>query len=221
MKKTLPAFLALQILAATACAVEVASTASALSSTASVLAAGGRDPRWATAVKRPGLPNLHKVTDTLYRGAQPSAEGFAELRKTGVRTIVNLRAFHSDRDEMKGLDFAYENIDVKAWRAEDEDIIRFLKIVTDKSKAPVFVHCQHGADRTGMMIAVYRMAVEGWSKDDAIKEMTGGGYGWHPIWRNLVRHIRELDVGPLRRAAGISSVQAITTKNTKEGTKGQ
>lgn len=215
MMKTLLGILITCACAAALGAEEIASTASALSSTQSAVVAGKRDPRWAVPIEKPGLPNLHKVTDDLYRGAQPTEEGFRELKKMGIKTFVNLRAFHSDKDEIKGLDFAYENIDIKTWHAEDEDIVRFLKIVTDKTKAPVFVHCLHGADRTGMMIAVYRIAIQGWSKEDAIKEMTEGGYGWHPIWRNLLGHIRELDVDALKRASGISPANQIATKDTK------
>jgi protein tyrosine/serine phosphatase len=152
----------------------------------------------------PGLSNLHKVSDDLYRGAQPTAEGFKSLKEMGIKTVVNLRSFHSDTDEMEGLAFDYVDIPVKAWHAEDEDVVRFLKIVTDKTKAPVFVHCEYGADRTGMMVAIYRIAVQGWSKEDAMKEMTEGGFGWHPLWQNLLHHIRDLDVEALKKAAGLA-----------------
>ena len=67
----------------------------------------------------------------------------------------------------------------------------------------MFVHCQHGADRTGTATAVYRIVVEGWTKDEAIREMTQGGYGFHPLWANLIRYVRELDVDRLRREAGL------------------
>ncbi|MHC4789024.1 MAG: protein-tyrosine phosphatase family protein, partial [Planctomycetota bacterium] len=74
-----------------------------------------RDPRWAAPIEEPGLPNLHKVSDTLYRGAQPSAEGFRRLHEMGIETVVNLRSFHSDRDEMGHLALGYEHITMKAW----------------------------------------------------------------------------------------------------------
>ena len=183
----------------------VPTTAQPPQSTDSVLAAPVRDPRWAVPIEKPGLPNLHKVTDNLYRGAQPTAQGFKSLKEMGIKMVVNLRSFHSDRDEMGGLEFGYEHIWVKAWHAEDKDLVRFLKIVTDKAKTPVFVHCEHGADRTGMMIAAYRIVVQGWSKEDALKEMTEGGFGWHPVWQNLIGHIRDLHVEALKKAAGLSS----------------
>jgi protein tyrosine/serine phosphatase len=159
--------------------------------------------QWAVGIEKPGLPNFHRVTKTLYRGAQPTEKGMGELKTLGVKTIVNLRAFHSDHDRVEGTGLAYEHIDFKTWRAEDEDVVRFLKIVTDTNRAPVFVHCQHGADRTGTMCAIYRVAVCGWTKDEAIKEMTQGGFGFHKTWQNLIQYVRDLDIEKLNQEAGI------------------
>lgn len=160
-----------------------------------------RPPAWAVRVEKTGLPNFHKVSDTLYRGAQPDIEGFRQLKALGIKTVVNLRSFHSDRDEMNGLRFGYEHIWFKAWHAEDKEIVRFLKIVTNTNNTPVFVHCQHGADRTGTMCAIYRIAVQGWTKDAAIQEMTDGGYGYHVVWKNLIEYLRQLDVAALKKQA--------------------
>jgi len=126
-----------------------------------------------------------------------------ELKKLGIKTVVNLRSFSSDRPEMGDTGFNYEHIYVKAWHAEDKEVVRFLKIVTGEGKQPVLVHCQHGADRTGTMCAIYRIAVQGWSKEEALKEMREGGFGYHEIWKNLVRYIKGLDVEEIRRRAGL------------------
>src|SRR3977135_4498326 len=68
------------------------------------LAAGtnqmGRPPEWAVKLSKPGLPNLHQVTTNLYRGAQPTAKGMAELKAMGIKTVIDLRAYHSDKDEL-------------------------------------------------------------------------------------------------------------------------
>ncbi len=172
-------------------------------SSARAAAPATRPATWARRLERPGLPNLHQVDATYYRGAQPTAEGMAELVSMGVRTVVNLRALHSDRDEIGKLPLGYEHISAKAWHAEDEDVVRFLKIVTSPEKQPVFVHCQHGADRTGTMTAAYRIVIQGWSKEDAIAEMTQGDFGFHTIWQNLIRYVRELDVEKIRAGAGL------------------
>jgi protein tyrosine/serine phosphatase len=179
-------------------------TATRTTSPSSSSAPVARPAKWAVRLEKPGLPNLHRVSTAYYRGAQPSTEGMRELERLGIKTVVNLRAVNSDRDEIGDAGLVYEHISFKAWHAEDEDVVRFLRIVTDPSRGPVFVHCQHGADRTGMMTAIYRIAVEGWSKEDAIAEMTDGGYGFHSIWKDLVEYVRNVDVERLKREAAVS-----------------
>tara|TARA_B100001094_G_C17501585_1_gene471289 strand:+ start:208 stop:474 length:267 start_codon:yes stop_codon:yes gene_type:complete len=80
---------------------------------------------------------------------------------------------------------------------------RFLKIVSAPQKQPVLVHCQHGADRTGTMCAIYQVALQGWTKEEAIREMKDGGYDHHKIFKNLGRYIRKLDVAPIKKRAGL------------------
>jgi protein tyrosine phosphatase (PTP) superfamily phosphohydrolase (DUF442 family) len=160
--------------------------------------------KWAERIELPGLPNFHKVSDDLYRGAQPSAEGMRQLEKIGIKTVVNLRSSHSDRDELQGTSLAYEHIEMTAWgKPENEDVLRFLQIVSDGNSLPVFVHCQHGADRTGTVCAIYRIAVQGWSKDETVEEMTKGGFGFHTIWQNLPDYIRKLNVEEIKYKAGL------------------
>ena len=158
---------------------------------------------WAKHLQKPGLKNFAKVSDNLYRGAQPTREGFRELKELGIKTDVNLRDMHSDGEKLDSAGIAYEHIKFKTWHPEDEEVIRFLKIVTDEKNGPFFVHCKHGSDRTGMMCAIYRIAVQGWTKDDAIAEMTQGGFGFHPLWQNLIDYIRKLDVEKIQKQAGI------------------
>jgi protein tyrosine phosphatase (PTP) superfamily phosphohydrolase (DUF442 family) len=163
-----------------------------------------RPSQWAQPVKLEGVPNLHRITDGLYRSAQPSALGMKKLKALGMETVVNLRSFHSDRDEIGDLGLAYEHIYMKAWHPEEKEAVRFLQIVTNPRRTPVLFHCQHGADRTGTMCALYRVAIQGWSKEAAIREMTQGGYGFHGIWQNLIDWIYELDIDRIKKRAGIS-----------------
>ena len=160
---------------------------------------GSRPTGWATPIHGlPGLPNFYKVDDGLYRGAQPEEEGFAQLKKLGIKTVVNLRSLHSDRSECEKHGLDYVKITAQAWEAEEEEVVDFLKIATDPDRKPVFVHCQHGADRTGLMVASYRIVEMGWTKEEAIREMKDGGFGYHTIWKGLLTYIRELDVSALK-----------------------
>jgi protein tyrosine phosphatase (PTP) superfamily phosphohydrolase (DUF442 family) len=166
--------------------------------------ATNRPASWAQPVKLDGVPNLHKVHDKLYRSAQPTEQGLKNLKQMGIETVVDLRSFHSDRDEIKNTGLKYEHVYMKAWHAEREDIVRFLQIVTDPKRTPVLVHCQHGADRTGTMCAVYRIVVQGWTKEEALRETTEGGFGFHKVFDNLPEWIRSLDVEKIRKDLGIT-----------------
>jgi protein tyrosine phosphatase (PTP) superfamily phosphohydrolase (DUF442 family) len=169
-------------------------------------APASRPITWALPVNLEGVPNLFRVSDALYRGDQPSPLGMRNLKKLGIKTIINLRSFHSDRDELGETGLAYEHIYMKPWHPEEKEVVRFLKIVTDPQRTPVLVHCQHGADRTGTVVAVYRIAVQGWSKGEAIREMTQGSYGFHVTWGNLPRWIQKLDIERIKNQAGIKSL---------------
>jgi protein tyrosine phosphatase (PTP) superfamily phosphohydrolase (DUF442 family) len=161
------------------------------------------DSNWAVEINLPGVPNFHKVCDNLYRGVQPTKEGFKELEKMGIKTVVNLRAFHSDANELKGTNLKYEHIEMTTLHAAEKDVVKFLKIATDPNQTPVFVHCQRGADRTGTMCAAYRVVVQDWPKEKAIEEMTKGDFKFYSMWQNLVDFIRKLDVEKIRKQAGI------------------
>ena len=157
-----------------------------------------RDSTWASKVELSGVENLYRVSPDLYRSEQPSRLGIENFEETGIKTIVSLRVFHSDRSRLKKTALNYERIAFQTWAPAEDEFLRFLKISTDPSKTPVLVHCLHGSDRTGAMCAAYRIVVQDWSKEAAIDEMKRGGYGHHKIWSNLERWIRELNVDALR-----------------------
>lgn len=176
--------------------------------TTAPVAPGPRPANWAAPVAAsPGLPNLHRVNAALYRSAQPSREGFVlldthESLANGdppIRTVVSLRV-HKDDSSLVAASSALrlEEIAFRTWHPEDEDVVKFLRIATTPALQPVLVHCRHGSDRTGTMVAVYRIVVEGWTKAEARDEMIHGGYGFHPLWQNLLRYIETLDVDAIR-----------------------
>jgi tyrosine-protein phosphatase SIW14 len=155
-----------------------------------------------------GLSNTFQVSETLYRGAQPTPDGFRTLQRLGIRTVVNLRLNHSDVDEIRASGvgpeaFAYEQIRMAAWDADEAEVLAFLRIATTPASAPVFVHCEHGSDRTGTMVAAYRVVVQGWSKEAAIREMRDGPFGFHWIWQGLPRFIERMDVARYREELGL------------------
>jgi len=159
---------------------------------------------WAMPLEMVGVENFHKVSDDLYRGAQPTAEGMKALEKFGIRTVFNLRSLHSDRDELVGTGLMYEHITMTTWNPKHRDFVHFLKTATDPDKTPIFVHCQRGSDRTGTMCAAYRIVVQGWTPQQALDEMTRGGFGFYSGWRDLVACINTLDAERLRKDVGLA-----------------
>lgn len=164
-----------------------------------------RPADWAQPVQAAGLSNFFKVSDDLYRGAQTGPEGFATLKKMGIKTVVNLRFMHSDRDMLPENGLKYIHINFDPFHPEKEDVREFLKIVRDPTNRPIFVHCQHGSDRTGTMVAVYRTVIQGWTMEKALQEMTQGDFGYHEQWVNLIQFLRQLDVDELRKVSGTAS----------------
>ena len=146
------------------------------------------------------IPNFHEVDGAfLSRGGQPSTAGLKELAQKGVKTIINLRAADFNRkviEEYYSDQLRTIHIPFYPYNPDDQIMIDFLKIMKDRKHMPAFVHCFHGADRTGAVIAIYRIILQNWDKDRAIAEMKVKGlHWWH---RNLVDYIQNLDIERIR-----------------------
>jgi protein tyrosine/serine phosphatase len=116
----------------------------------------------------------------------------------GVREVLNLRDLHSDKDDAKGTALILHRIETDAGDLTEDEILEALKIIKGAT-GPILVHCRYGADRTGAVIAAYRVVMQGWSTEDAIDEMINGGYGFHERYDNLIERIRNLDVDRIKR----------------------
>ena len=125
-----------------------------------------------------GVGNFGEATPTLFRGAQPSHEGFAELAKMGIDIVVDARGDRTDSEgkEVGKLGMQYVAIPWHCPFPNDDVFVRFLKLLQENPNKKVFVHCRLGEDRTGMMVAAYRMAAQGWSADEAMREMHQFGF---------------------------------------------
>jgi len=160
-----------------------------------------RNPKWAQPIQAEGLDNLFKVSDDVYRSAQPTEGGMTSAKNLGIKTVISLRDTELDKDlnasENAGLNTIH--IPITTWHVTDDEILKALVILRDGPK-PVLVHCRHGADRTGLIIALYRIVYQGWAKEEAKDEMLHGGYGYHSIWTNIPREIDHADIDTLRQA---------------------
>ncbi|WP_248324324.1 MULTISPECIES: dual specificity protein phosphatase family protein [unclassified Caballeronia] len=162
-----------------------------------------RPLNWAEPMLFTRIENLHRITPSLYRSAQISESDLPQLRALGIRKIVSFRSFHSDEDLLAGSGIALQRIPMNTWDIRDEDMIAALRALRDVDReGPVLIHCQHGADRTGLVSALYRVVYQGWSKEAAEDELLNGGYGFHPVWGNIKRYLEQVDVDWLRRQVG-------------------
>lgn len=128
---------------------------------------------------RHNLPNFSPATTTLYRGGQPSKEGFRTLAKMGINIVVDLRGDReSERKLVTSLGMQYVPLPWYCSLPKDKTFAQFLRLLRDNPGKKVFVHCRVGDDRTGMMIASYRMAEEGWSAEKAEMEMEKFGFNF-------------------------------------------
>ncbi len=141
------------------------------------------EPRYAE------LPNLHQVNPQLYRGGQPRDAGLRKLKDLGVKTIVNLRGedahTRAESEEAHSLGLRYYSISLPGFsRPKDDEVGRVLGIINDPENQPIFIHCHHGKDRTGTIVACYRISHDGWTAEQAKDEAQRYGLGWVEIGMN-------------------------------------
>lgn len=120
-----------------------------------------------------GVPNFGEVTPFLYRGAQPSKEGFLNLAGMGIDLVIDARLSHkrSEKEVVTAAGMQYISIPWHCMFPKDKAIAQFLAVLRENPNKKIFVHCRLGDDRTGMMIAAYRMAVDNWTAEEAWTEM--------------------------------------------------
>jgi len=145
----------------------------------------------------PGVINFAKVSPALWRGAQPSAEGFQQLERLGVKTVVNFRFDHDDLPLLQGTRIKYLRIPSFAFHPTEANIVSFLKVLEDPANWPVYIHCAQGRDRTGYNAAAYRLVFQGWDSNDAILEMHA--FHFNRIWVGNPGFVRELNVESLKQ----------------------
>jgi tyrosine-protein phosphatase SIW14 len=167
-------------------------------------------------LRLPGVHNAGKISGSLYRGAQPHAESFEELKALGVTTIVDLRGEDRqkadwERSEAARLGMRFVRIPVKGWSPPtDEQVAQFLSFFQGYPPQTIFVHCRLGQDRTGVFIAMYRMAVDKWSPEQAMKEMYFFGFNgfWHPSMKSFIKNFPVR----LKSAPALASLPAATLR---------
>lgn len=158
-----------------------------------------------------GLSNFGEVTPNLYRGGQPGADGLKQLKKMGVSIVVDMRSSRSQHEQRAVEELGMEYVSIP-WHCpfpSDDAFVQFLKVIERNPRKKVFVHCRLGDDRTGMAVASYRMAEQGWSADEAMKEMEFFGFrGIHHAICPTLGHYEKEFPEHLKSNAAFKELQA-------------
>jgi protein tyrosine phosphatase (PTP) superfamily phosphohydrolase (DUF442 family) len=145
----------------------------------------------------PGIERFHQVNEKVYRGAQPSAQGFQHLAKIGVKTVIDLREAGSrstaEQKTVTAAGMKYVSIPMRGFSTPvAADVAKAVAILNDPNAGPVFVHCKQGVDRTGTVLAVYRMTHDKWDNPRALAEAKQIGMHW--IEKQMQSYIRNYRV---------------------------
>lgn len=142
-----------------------------------------------------GVQNFHQVSEQIYRGAQPTTEGFQELAKMGIKTVVDLRRepeqFQAEQRTVEALGMKFLSVPMSMQAPTEEQVSRVMQELNSNA-GPVFVHCHGGRDRTGTVIACYRKAHDAWDSQKALQEADLAGMRRDVGMRKYVRKFQTL-----------------------------
>lgn len=144
--------------------------------------------------------NLYRMAPDLYRSALPAAKDWLQLQALGIATVIN---FYQHGDEQWLVDPRVQQVHLplRTDRIDDTDVIEVLRSIRQaQSRGPVLIHCKHGQNRTGLIAAIYRVIYQHWSREQALAEMDGGGFGGEDRMGDAERYLRDADILALRSA---------------------
>lgn len=177
--------------------------------------ASPRPPEWAQPVE--AQFNLFRMSPTLYRSALPNRGAVPLLNSLHVATVINFLP-ETDSDWLSTPGVRQVQLPYRTNHVDDSDVLKTLRAIqAAEASGPVLMHCKHGSDRSGLMAAMYRVVVQGWSKEDALSEMTQGGFGDSTHFKDGIRYMMQADVDKLRTALtnGDCSTSAFATCSMK------
>ncbi len=175
----------------------------------------------AGAGERPDLPHFFEVEPGIYRGAQPRERDFAELKKMGVATVLSLRStgegVEKERKIVEGLGMRFVNVPLRGYQTPSHENIDLAVAELEAAKKtgkPVFVHCKLGKDRTGTVVACYRMKTASWKADQALAEAKSKGMSRRQ-WKMQKYVLAYPDRAPAVAAAGATDAATAATADAR------
>jgi len=168
------------------------------SSAQAATAVEARPAEWARPVEK--RYNFYQMSPTLYRSSLPDGGALPLLAKLDIGTVINFLP-ESDANWLSTPGIEQVQLPYRTNHVDDSDVLKALRAIQEgQARGPVLMHCKHGSDRTGLMAAMYRVVVQGWSKEDALDEMTEGGFGDNHHFKDGIRYMMQADVEKLRVA---------------------
>ena len=155
---------------------------------------------WATEVGKDA--NLYRLDDKLFRSEQLTEKDYELLRKNNINTLINLRFFdrNDDRQAFGKTSLTLVNTPLLTWRITPQEVAQVLwQIEQHQLNGAVLVHCYHGADRTGLISAMYRVVYQNWDMNEAKREMMQGPYGFHSVWKNIEGFFTEKNINEIKQ----------------------
>ncbi|PVZ85897.1 protein-tyrosine-phosphatase [Serratia sp. S1B] len=154
----------------------------------------------ATASANTSLPlNFHQVSPEIFRSAQPDATQMQAIEQQGIKTVLNLRQWNDDDSEAKGTHLVLRRVPINAAVINDDNVVSALREVRFAQK-PLLVHCWHGSDRTGLVVAMYRLVFERANKSEVLAELRQPQFGYHETYYpNIARYINNVNVDLIRQ----------------------
>ena len=144
------------------------------------------------------MKNIHELNEEIYRSDQPTKSDFKELEHMGIRTVISLRYVIKDDRKIMGRNIRLISIPMKASKVDLEDVVEVMHAMTTCER-PLLLHCRRGIDRTGVMVAFYRILFHGWSKEKALEEFTSENYGYsEKLFPNLLELLKSADIQKIK-----------------------
>ena len=163
------------------------------------------------------IDNFGQMDERFYRGAQPTVEGYKELKAFGINTVIDLRkdAEPYSKSTVESLGMKYVNIPMTGWTTKDSSVDEFLKVVSDPATGKFYVHCAAGKHRTGLVGAIYRLDKDGWDYDTAYQEMKNYEYYSGMFHRKIKDYVKDYyDRYGAEKRAALKTVAAAPVAGT-------
>jgi len=159
---------------------------------------GPRPPQWATPVGN--QYNLYQMTPTLYRSTLPDSNAVPMLLKLNITTVINFQP-EADSSWLSAPEIKQVQLPYRIGHVDDADVLAVLRAIKEaEDNGSVLIHDRQGTERTGLMAAMYRVVVQGWTKEEALSEMIMGGFGDSPHFKDSIRYMMQAHVDKLREA---------------------